>query len=72
VLQAVDRHVISGISHVLRVGEAVVEALVGYSSRRTRGTVPVLPNNPARKKHNPVDRSPWRKRNPIERPFCRP
>jgi len=36
-----------------------------------RGTVPVIPNNPTRKQHHPFDRSAYRKRNLIERVFCR-
>ena len=36
-----------------------------------RGTVPVIPNNPTRKQHHPFDRSAYRKRNLIERAFCR-
>ena len=33
--------------------------------------MPVIPNNPTRKQHHPFDRSAYRKRNLIERLFCR-
>ena len=36
-----------------------------------RGTLPVIPNNPTRKRHHPFDRSLYRRRNVIERTFCR-
>jgi transposase len=36
-----------------------------------RGTVPVIPNNPTRKKHHPFDETAYRQRNLIERMFCR-
>jgi transposase len=36
-----------------------------------RGTVPVIPNNPARKRHHPFDETAYRQRNLIERMFCR-
>jgi len=36
-----------------------------------RGTVPVIPNNPTGRQHHPFDHSAWRKRNLIERLFCR-
>jgi putative transposase len=36
-----------------------------------RGTVPVIPNNPTGRQHHPLDHSAWRKRNLIERLFCR-
>jgi putative transposase len=36
-----------------------------------RGTVPVIPNNPTRKRHHPFDEIAYRQRNLIERMFCR-
>ena len=36
-----------------------------------RGTVPVIPNNPTRKRHHPFDETAYRQRNLIERMFCR-
>ena len=36
-----------------------------------RGTLPVIPNNPTRKRHHPFDRQAYKKRNLIERAFCR-
>jgi transposase len=36
-----------------------------------RGTVPVIPNNPTRKRHHPFDEIAYRRRNLIERMFCR-
>ena len=36
-----------------------------------RGTTPVIPNNPTRKHHHPFDRHAYRRRNLIERAFCR-
>jgi transposase len=36
-----------------------------------RGTLPVIPNNPTRKRHHPFDPLAYRKRNLIERAFCR-
>lgn len=36
-----------------------------------RGTVPVIPNNPTRKRRHPFDRLAYRQRNLIERAFCR-
>jgi putative transposase len=36
-----------------------------------RGTVPVIPNNPTRKRWHPFDRAAYRSRNLVERMFCR-
>jgi transposase len=36
-----------------------------------RGTVPVIPNNPTRKRHHPFDDTAYRQRNLIERMVCR-
>ena len=36
-----------------------------------RGTVPVIPNKPTRKRHHPFDRQAYKRRNLIERAFCR-
>jgi putative transposase len=36
-----------------------------------RGTDPVIPNNPTRKRRHPFDRSIYRQRNVIERTFSR-
>jgi transposase len=36
-----------------------------------RGTRPVIPNNPTRKRHHPFDRAAYRLRNVVERTFCR-
>jgi transposase len=36
-----------------------------------RGTVPVIPNNPTRKRRHPFDETAYRQRNLIERMFCR-
>ena len=36
-----------------------------------RGAVPVIPNNPTRKRHHPFDETTYRQRNLIERMFCR-
>ena len=36
-----------------------------------RGTSPVIPNNPTRKRAHPFDRQAYRLRNAIERVFCR-
>jgi transposase len=36
-----------------------------------RGTVPVIPNNPTRKRHHPFDETAYRQRNLIERMVCR-
>ena len=38
---------------------------------RERGTIPIIPNNPTRKKHHPFDEVAHRQRNLIERMFCR-
>ena len=38
---------------------------------RERGTIPIIPNNPTRKKHDPFDGVAYRQRNLIERMFCR-
>jgi putative transposase len=38
---------------------------------KERGTVPVIPNNPTRKRHHPFDEVAYRQRNLIERTFCR-
>src|SRR3984957_10803295 len=42
---------------------------LGFFSHR--GTVPVIPNNPTRKRHHPFDETAYRQRNLIERMFCR-
>lgn len=36
-----------------------------------RGTLPVIPNNPTRKRKHPFDRNAYRLRNVIERTFSR-
>ena len=36
-----------------------------------RGTIPVIPNNPTRKRLHPFDPRPYKERNIIERTFCR-
>ncbi|WP_184150521.1 transposase [Amaricoccus macauensis] len=36
-----------------------------------RGTTPVIPNNPTRKRPHPFDRGAYRQRNAIERTVCR-
>ncbi|OCP18575.1 transposase [Ensifer sp. LC54] len=36
-----------------------------------RGTVPVIPNNPTRKRMQPFDPETYKRRNIIERMFCR-
>jgi transposase len=36
-----------------------------------RGTLPVIPNNPTRKRLHPFDRTLYRARNRIERALCR-
>lgn len=36
-----------------------------------RGTVPVIPNNPTRKRHHPFDTTLYKRRNLVERMFCR-
>ncbi|WP_080582699.1 transposase [Sinorhizobium fredii] len=38
---------------------------------RARGTVPVIPNNPTRTRIHPFDRSVYKRRNLVERMFCR-
>ena len=38
---------------------------------RERGTEPVVPNNPTRKRTHPFDAAAYRARNAIERMFCR-
>lgn len=36
-----------------------------------RGTIPVIPNNPTRKRTHPFSAKAYRQRNVIERTFCR-
>jgi len=36
-----------------------------------RGTFPVIPNNPTRKRTHPFDRTLYKRRNLVERMFCR-
>jgi transposase len=36
-----------------------------------RGTIPVIPNNPTRKRIQPFDRQAYKQRNLVERMFCR-
>lgn len=36
-----------------------------------RGTIPVIPNNPTRKRLHPFDHNAYKRRNLIERMFCR-
>jgi putative transposase len=36
-----------------------------------RGTLPVIPNNPTRKRPHPFNRPLYRQRNLVERMFCR-
>jgi putative transposase len=44
---------------------------IGVVGGSGRGTVPVIPNNPTRKAFHPFDDLAYRKRNLIERMFCR-
>ena len=37
---------------------------------RERGTMPVIPNNPTRKRFHPFDQAAYRQRNRVERMFC--
>jgi len=39
---------------------------------RQRGTIPVIPNNPTRKRTHPFDAEAYKLRNLIERMFCKP
>lgn len=36
-----------------------------------RGTTPVIPNNPTRKRFHPFDADAYKRRNLVERMFCR-
>ena len=45
------------------------DGLRGYLAER--GTIPVIPNNPTRKRWHPFDARAYRLRNVIERMFCR-
>lgn len=38
---------------------------------KNRGTLPVIPNNPTRKRLHPFDETAYRARNAVERMFCR-
>lgn len=38
---------------------------------KSRGTLPVIPNNPTRRRFHPFDRKAYRMRNVIERTFSR-
>lgn len=38
---------------------------------RQRGTLPVIPNNPTRKRRHPFNADAYKLRNVIERTFCR-
>jgi len=38
---------------------------------RQRGTIPVIPNNPTRKRTHPFDTEAYKLRNLVERMFCR-
>lgn len=38
---------------------------------RERGTLPVIPNNPTRRRFHAFDRKAYKQRNLIERAFCR-
>ena len=62
------------ISAVPPGGCLVADAAYDSSLRRfllERGTVPVIPNNPTRKRHHPFDETAYRQRNLIERMFRR-
>jgi transposase len=76
----------AGERHDLPVASALVEALpaarlcvadAAYDSDAfrellvDRGTLPVIPNHPTRKRHHPFDPALYRLRNLIERAFCR-
>ena len=45
--------------------DAIRQALIA------RGTLPVIPNNPTRKRQYPFDRQAYKRRNAVERMFCR-
>jgi len=55
--------------------ECLADAAYDSDAFRTlltqRGCLPVIPNNPTRKRHHPFDRQAYRRRNLVERCFSR-
>jgi putative transposase len=55
----------------LCLADAAYDSDALRASLISRGTTPVIPNNPTRKRKHPFDRRAYRLRNVIERSFAR-
>ena len=62
---------IAGFSPELCLADAAYDSDALRSELIVRGTTPVIPNNPTRKRRHPFDRKAYRLRNVIERTFSR-
>lgn len=57
-------------SHTL-AADAAYDSNVLRQFLLARDTIPMIPNNPTRRHHHPFERSLYKRRNVIERSFCR-
>lgn len=61
----------SGFAPLLCLADAAYDSDALRASLLARGSKPVIPNNPTRKRLHPFDRAAYRLRNAVERTFCR-
>jgi len=62
---------VSGFAPELCLADAAYDSDGLRALLIARGTTPVIPNNPTRKRRHPFDRTAYRLRNAVERTFCR-
>lgn len=67
----VAAELVDGFAPVLCLADAAYDSDALRASLIARGTKPVIPNNPTRKRRHPFDRTAYRLRNAVERTFCR-
>lgn len=67
----VAAELVAGFAPELCLADAAYDSDVLRADLIARGTTPVIPNNPTRKRRHPFDRKAYRLRNVIERTFSR-
>jgi transposase len=67
----VASELVAGFAPALCLADAAYDSDALRADLVARGTTPVIPNNPTRKRRHPFDRKAYRLRNVIERTFSR-
>jgi putative transposase len=62
---------VNGFAPAICLADAAYDSDALRASLIARGSTPVIPNNPTRKRKHPFDRTAYRLRNSIERTFSR-